>query len=70
MTDKKDIEPLHVVVQFGAGIPGDVQARALLDFERRLRFHSDGLWVEVFKQIKGDDSRLRNLMTPAQRNKL
>ena len=66
----KELAPLHVVVRFGADIPGDVQARSLLEFERVLRKNSNGLWVEVFKEIMGDDSKLRALMTPAQRQKL
>jgi len=66
----KELAPLHVVVRFGSGISGDVQARSLLEFERVLRANSDGQWIEVFKEIMGDDSKLRNLMTPEQRNKL
>ena len=66
----KELPPLHVVVRFGSGISGDVQARSLLEFERILRKNSDGLWIEVFKEIMGDDSKLRNLMTPEQRDKL
>jgi hypothetical protein len=61
---------LHVVVRFGSGISGDVQARSLLEFERILRKNSEGLWVEVFKEIMGDDSKLRAMMTPEQRNRL
>jgi len=66
----KELAPLHVVVRFGSGISGDVQARSLLEFERVLRKNSDGQWIEVFKEIMGDDSKLRNLMTPEQRAKL
>lgn len=66
----KELAPLHVVVRFGSGISGDVQARSLLEFERVLRKNSDGLWVEVFKEIMGDDSKLRAMMTPDQRAKL
>ena len=66
----KEVAPLQVVVRFGSGISGDVQARSLLEFERILRKNSGGDWFEVFKEIMGDDSKLRALMTPAQRNKL
>ncbi len=66
----KELPPLHVVVRFGSGISGDVQARSLLEFERVLRKNSPGDWIEVFKEIMGDDSKLRNLMTPEQRNRL
>lgn len=62
-------EPLHVVVQFGNGVPSDIQAVALLAFEKKLRELS-GLRVEVFKEQRGDDSKLRNAMTPQQRAKL
>jgi len=67
---KAEIEPLHVVVKFGNDISGDVQAKALFEFEKMLRVLSGGQWIEVFKEIKGDDSKLRNLMTPAQRAQL
>ena len=60
----------HVIVKFGAGIPSDVQGIALLDFERRLRTFMPGSRIEVFKETKADDSKLRNLMTPEQRAKL
>jgi len=74
----KELAPLHVVVRFGSGISGDVQARSLLEFEGILRRNSrvcdpslsEGLWIEVFKEIMGDDSKLRNLMTKEQRNRL
>lgn len=64
------MSPLHVVVQFGSDIPGDVQGPALLEFERLLRRAMPGVWVEVFKDVKGDDSKLRTLMTAEQRAKL
>lgn len=67
---KTEIEPLHVIVKFGKDIPGDVQAKGLFEFEKLLRALAPGLWIEVFKEIKGDDSKLRNLMTPAERAKL
>ncbi len=63
--------PLHVIVKFGSDIPGMVQARALLNFEKDIRsMMPNNEYVEVFKDSKGDDSKLRSLMTPAQRAKL
>lgn len=61
------IGPLHVVVKFGADIPAAVQGAALLQFERDLRARMPGAWVEVFKEAKGDDSKLRASMTKEQR---
>ena len=66
----KELAPLHVVVRFGSGISGDVQARSLLEFERILRKNAGGDWIEVFKEIMGDDSKLHNLMTKEQRDRL
>lgn len=60
----------HVIVKFGKGIPSDTQGVALLDFERRLRELVPNAWIEVFKETKADDSRLRVLMTTEQRAKL
>jgi hypothetical protein len=64
------IPDLHVVVKFGRGIPSDVQGIALLEFEKMLRSMMPGQWVETFKEAKGDDSMLRNRLTPEQRMKL
>ena len=65
MTDK-----LHAIVHFGANIPPHVQGPALLEFERILRKLAPGLWIEVFKEIKGDDSKLRVMMTKEERDRL
>lgn len=69
--------PLHVIVKFGSDISGAVQGPALLEFERSLRRLSQQLstdgkpqWIEVFKETKGDDSKLRSAMTPEQRSRL
>ncbi len=68
------LAPLHVKVDFGPDIPHDIQGPALLQFERLLRQLSaccgDPLWIEVFKDIKGDDSKLRTMMTALERAKL
>ena len=62
---------LHVVVQFGKGIPGSVQGAAMLAFEKTLRdMTGHELWIEVFKEAKGDDSKLRAMMTTEERAKL
>ena len=72
-----ELDPLHVIVKFGKGVPSSVQGPALLSFETVLRrlfrqqFPDDpNDWIEVFKEVKGDDSKLRALMTKEQRSKL
>ena len=62
--------PLRVTVKFGSEIPSSVQGPALLEFERSLRRMMPGVWVEVFKDLMGDDSKLRTMMTPEERAKL
>ena len=68
------IGPLHVKVDFGKAIPHDMQGAALLAFERTLRNlsekYGERLWIEVFKDTKGDDSKLRVMMTKEERAKL
>lgn len=63
------MNPLHVIVRFGDQVPSDHQGPALLDFEKALR-KSTGLDCRVYKERMGDDSRLRVMMTPAQREAL
>lgn len=58
-----------VKVHFPEGVPLDVQGPTLLAFERHLRSLVE-LDVRVVKDLKGDDSRLRVMMTPTQREKL
>jgi hypothetical protein len=58
-----------VVVKFGEDIPLDDQGVALLALERHLRALTKKD-VRVFKDLKGDDSKLRVKMTFAQREKL
>lgn len=65
-----ELKPLHVEVKFGSAIPSPVQAAALLEFERVLRRMMPGQWVETFKEAKGDDSKLRMMMTKEERAKL
>jgi hypothetical protein len=63
------VDPLHVQVRFGSDIPVDTRNAALLEFERILR-RLTALRIEVFQERRGDDSKLRNAMTPEQRAKL
>jgi hypothetical protein len=66
-----EIPPLHVIVKFGKDVPGAIQGAALLAFERKLREMAEHkLWIEVFKETKGDDQKLRVEMTPEQRKSL
>lgn len=58
-----------VTVHLDDRIPSNIQAEALLAFERILRVQS-GLDVRVFKERMGDDSKLRVKMTLKQRNNL
>lgn len=59
----------HVIVKFGKGVPVDERGKMLLAMERDLRA-ATGLRVEVFQEARGDDSKLRALMTTEQRAKL
>ncbi len=65
-----DVKPLEVIVRFGSGIPAHLQARAMLAFERNLREWGNNFEIDVFKEARGDDSKLRAMMTPQQRAKL
>ena len=58
-----------VVVKFPPGISHDAQGVALLNLERELR-KLTGLDVRVFKELKGDDSKLRIMMSQKERDKL
>jgi hypothetical protein len=60
---------LEVVVKFPAGITLDVQGEFLLRAEKSLRA-ATGLDVRVVKDLMGDDSKLRRVMTLEQREKL
>ena len=63
------IAPLHIVVEFGAQVPAEAQGPALLALEKHLRAITK-LDCRVFKERMGDDSKLRVMMTPAQREAL
>ena len=60
---------LQVVVKFPAEIPLAIQGPWLLSAEKALRA-STGLDVRVVKDLMGDDSKLRVMMTVEKRNKL
>ena len=60
---------LEVTVVFPQEIPTDAQGPALMLLEMTLRTLTK-LDIRVVKDLKGDDSRLRRLMTITQRNNL
>lgn len=59
---------LSVVVKFADAVPSEAQGPALLEFEKNLR--KTGLDIRVFKERMGDDSKLRIMMTKAERERL
>ncbi len=60
---------LQVLVKFPPEIPLGIQGDFLLNAEKSLRA-STGLDVRVVKDLMGDDSRLRVMMTVEKRNSL
>lgn len=56
-----EAEVIRVLVTFGDGVPDDVQAKCMFDFELNMRERS-GLDVRVFKERMADDSKLRRVM--------
>ena len=60
---------LQVVVKFPAEVPLNVQGVFLLNAEKMLRSLT-GADVRVVKDLMGDDSRLRVMMTIEKRNAL
>ena len=60
---------LQVVVKFPKEVPLEAQGHALLLMERELRAIT-GMDVRVTKQLQGDDSKLRVMMTKEMRNSL
>ena len=59
---------MEVLVTFPNTVPTDCQGPALLQLEKTLR--KTGLDIRVVKNLKGDDSKLRIMMSQAQRDKL
>ena len=64
-TNDKNYE---VMIHFGPGIPAGAQADVMLAMEKTLRMR--GIPADVFKESMGDDSKLRVMMTPEERQKL
>ncbi len=60
---------LEVVVRFPKEIPLGIQGPFLLNAEKSLRA-STGLDVRVVKDLQGDDSKLRVMMSKEMRDKL
>lgn len=58
----------HCTIKFGPAISGEDQGRLLLAWEKLSR--EMGIRAELFKETKADDSKLRIMMTPAERKKL
>lgn len=59
----------NITVNFGIGFDGYDVGPLLLEFERMAR-RMTGKRAEVFRERKGDDSKLRVLMTADERAKL
>ncbi len=59
----------HIRMTFGASFDVNARNSLLLAFEKLAR-ETTGLPVEVFLDRMGDDSKLRNAMTPEQRARL
>ena len=59
---------IRVLVRFDDGVPDDVQAKCLFDFEIALRERS-GLDCRVFKDRMRDDSQLRVIMDARRKTK-
>lgn len=58
----------EVLVKFGSDVPPLVQGKAMFDMQ--LWLNKQGYDVKVFAETKGDDSKLRAMMTQTQRDKL
>lgn len=58
---------LRALVKFDDGVPDDIQAKCMFDFERALRART-GLDVRVYKDRMADDSKLR-VITDMRRKK-
>ena len=58
-----------MVVKFPSEVPHDAQGRSLLQMEKSLRSWT-GLDIRVVKDLMGDDSKLRRMMTIEMRQKL
>lgn len=63
------MKEFHVRVEFGPGVTDHERNSLLLAFERLAR-DKTGKPIEVLLDRMGDDSKLRNAMTPEQRARL
>lgn len=54
-------EVIRCIVKFDDGLPDDVQAKAMFDFEKNMRERS-GMDVRVQKERMADDSKLRRIV--------
>ena len=59
----------NITVEFGSGFAACDKGPFLLEVERLAR-RMLGVRAEVFMNRKGDDSKLRVMMTPEERKKL
>ena len=69
MTTATILRKNTVLISFASNIPSEVQSKGMMEFEKILR-RMTGMEIEVFKEVMGDDSKLRVQMTPEERNKL
>lgn len=60
---------LRVTVKFDDDLPPEFQSKALMGFEKLLR-KMTGRDIRVFKDKMGDDSKIRQRMTPDERSRL
>ena len=60
---------ISVTVRFSEGVSAETQAQALFALEQYLRDWT-GDDYRVYKDVMADDSKLRRLMTPAERERL
>ena len=60
---------ITVIVRFDSEVPVAAQGKALLAFEKHLGALT-GLDIRVLKDFKGDDSKVRVMMTQKQRDAL
>lgn len=60
---------IKVTVKFDGTVSPEAQGAALLAFERHLR-ELTSADIRVFKELMGDDSKLRRMMTIKQRESL
>lgn len=60
---------IHVIVRFPKAFPLDMQGPFLLRMEKLLRLATE-IDIRVVKDLMGDDSKLRIMMTKEMRDRL